>query len=404
MQNHPVSLGRYLFWGAAATALAAVLAWSFLPARIPVDAVPVVRAPMTVAVTGEGRTRVKDIYTLSAPVAGRLLRIPLRAGDAVTRGQADLAVIQPAEPAFLDTRARAEAEATARAAADALDLARADLDRARAELTFAKTELVRARTLSGKGTIAARALDKAVLDADAQAAAVRSAEATVEVRRHELETARARLTPPTGAERDGACCVAVTSPVDGRVLRVLEESEQVVAAGTPLLEVGDPRDLEVVVELLTTDAAQIREGADAAITGWGGEPLQGRVRRIEPFGYTKTSVLGIEEQRVDVLIDFAPSAVVPERLGHGFRVDVAITAWRKDGVLTAPLSALFRDGGGWAAYAVEDGRRARLVPLGVGRMNGEAAEILSGVGEGEVLVEHPSDRIADGAPVRVRED
>ena len=395
-------MGRYVFWGVIAVSVAAFLGWSFTPSAVPVDVAAITRGDMTVRVESEGRTSVKDIYVISAPVTGRLLRIAPEAGDAVSANQTRLAVIEPADPTILDARTRAEAEATAQAAEDALALANAEKDRARAELTFARNEHERAIKLRQRGTVSERDLDVAELEVVTRAAELKSAEARAKVRQHELETARARLSTSTRGGTNQECCVEIAAPIDGRVLRVLHESEGVVAAGTPLLEIGNPKDLEVVVDLLTADAARILEGAKVVIDNWGGKALQGVVRRIEPFGYTKISVLGIEEQRVDVVIGFADPANLPPALGHGFRVEAAIEAWRGSNVLTAPMSALFRAQGGWATYLFADGK-AQLVEIKVGQTNGREAEVLAGLEDGAQLILHPSDRISDGAAVVERE-
>ena len=400
--GRPKDVGKYLFWGVASALLAAFIAWSFVPAAVPVDVTEVTRGPMQVRISGEGQTRVKDIYSLSAPAAGRLLRVEAEAGDKVVAGQTRLAVIEPADPSILDSRSRAEARFTVQAAQDALTLAVAEADRAAAELAFARTELERAKTLRQNETISQRALDVAQLEVAKREAALKIAESTAKVRQHELETARARLLTPVGNADDGeACCVPVTSPVDGQVLRVLLESAGVVQAGTPLIEVGDPRQLEVVVDLLTADAARIAVGADAIISKWGGADLAGRVRRIEPFGYTKVSVLGIEEQRVDVVVDFADIGALPSALGHGFRVEVGVLEWSAEAVLKAPMSALFRSADGWAVFVLDAGH-VRLTPVSGGHMNCHEVEILSGLAEGVRVVEHPGERILDGVSVVVR--
>lgn len=400
--DRPTNFGRFAFWGVVAILVVAFLGWSFMPSAVPVDVQAVSTGAMTVRVDGEGRTRVKDIYVISAPVAGRLLRIEAEAGDQVIANQTRLAVIEPADPTILDSRTRAEAVATAQAAEDALALARADVDRAKAEQTFAQTELARARKLRQNGTISERGLDVAKRDVATRMAQLKSAEANREVRRHELETARARLLTSMPGRADGECCVDITAPVNGRVLRVLHESAGVVAAGTELLEVGDPRRLEIVVDLLTSDAARIREGAKVIIENWGGAPLAGVVRRIEPFGYTKVSVLGIDEQRVDVVIDFSEPDKLPPSLGHGFRVETGIEEWRGEAVLMVPMAALFRVGGGWAVYVMRDGKAA-LTPIEIGYRNGREAQILSGLSDGDTVVLHPSERIFDSASLVVRE-
>lgn len=400
--GRPVSFGRYIFWLVVSILIAGFLAWAFVPTAVPVDVSKIEVGPMTVRVDGEGQTRVKDIYAISAPASGRLMRIETEAGDKVIATKTRLAVIEPADPTILDSRSRAEAEATAQAAEDALALASAEEDRAQAELAFARSELARAEKLSQNGTISRRALDVAQLDVATRAAELKSAEATVQVRMHELAMARARLLTPADGGGDAQCCVAITAPVDGQVLRILHESEGVVAAGEVLMEIGDPRYLEVVVDVLTRDGARIHEGAPVVIENWGGDALNGTVRRIEPFGYTKVSVLGIEEQRVDVIVDFDDLDALPKALGHGFRVEVGIQEWQSDGVLKAPMAALFRIEGGWAAFVMQTDETARLVPLTVGHLNGREAEVLSGLSAGDEVVLHPSERIKDGVSLARR--
>ena len=400
--GRPVSFGRYIFWGVISALVAAFLAWAFVPSAVLVDVSKVEVGPMTVRVEGEGQTRVKDIFAISAPVSGRLMRIETEAGDRVVAGKTRLAVIEPADPTILDSRTRAEAESTAQAAEDALALASADGDRANAELAFAREELYRARKLNQNGTISQRALDMAELEVATRAAEVKSSEATQKVREHELQTARARLLTPTTDGADAQCCVVITAPVDGQVLRVIHESAGVVSAGEALMEIGDPRHLEVVVDVLTSDAARIRKGAAVVIENWGGNALNGVVRRIEPFGYTKISVLGIEEQRIDVILDFAEPAALPSTLGHGFRVEVGIEAWQSDNVLKVPMSALFRIEGGWGVFVMQEGK-ARLARLEIGHMNGREAQVLSGLRSGDEVVLHPSDRIADQVSLTRRE-
>ncbi|MDH3335690.1 MAG: efflux RND transporter periplasmic adaptor subunit, partial [Rhodospirillaceae bacterium] len=289
---------RRMVWGGTAVLFALFLVWAFWPAAVLVDTAEVTTGEIKVYVEAKGQTRVKDVYQISAPISGRVLRIKTEAGDKVIAGKTVLSVIEPAEPTFLDTRSRAEAEALAEAAVDAQTQAAATLEQARAQLKFFKGELDRSRLLANDGTISKRALEKSELDWETQAALVKSAEATYKIRSHELQTANARLISPNANHQgNGDCCVEIKSPINGTVLRILQESESVVAAGTPLLEVGNSKEIEVVVDLLTADAIRIHEGAEVRIENWGGEALKGTVRRIEPYGYTKVSVLGIEEQR-----------------------------------------------------------------------------------------------------------
>ncbi len=396
----------YLGWGAGCAILVAGLAYAFWPRPIAVDFATVTRGPMQVTVGDEGRTRVKDAFVVSAPLAGRLQRIALKAGDAVVAAKTVVASIRPTDPTFLDVRSRRQAEAAVDAAEDARDLAAAELRRAEAEASFAAEDFERAKKLTLGSSISRRDLDRYRLDFETRRAALAAAQATLNVRSHELETARAALIGPESQSNEGApgerCCVSVSAPISGRVLRIVQESETVVAPGTPLVEIGDPHDLEVVVELLSTDAVKVREGARAIITGWGGqEELAGVVRRVEPYGFTKISALGVEEQRVNVIVDFTGPPARRIALGHGFRVDVAIVVWQAENVTRVPVGALFRDKADWAVFAVRDGR-ARLTKLTVGHMNGSVAEAVSGLAPDARVVLHPSDRIADGTRVEAR--
>jgi HlyD family secretion protein len=360
--------------------VAGALVYAFLPQPVPADLAKVARGALRVTVDDEGRTRVKEVYVVSAPLAGRVLRIERHVGDPVKAGETVLATIQPTAPTFLDLRGKAQAEAAVHAAEAALRLAEAELTRAQAELEFARSDLT-------------------------SEAAVAAAEAALRVKTFDLETARASLIEPgneAGMRREEGCCVSVRAPVDGRVLRLVQESEAVIAAGAPLVEIGDPRDLEVVVDLLSRDAVRVREGAEVEIDQWGGDvTVAGRLRRIEPTGFTKVSALGIEEQRVNVIIDFTDPPADWQSLGHGYRVEAHIVVWQGEDVLKVPVSALFRHGEAWAVFALADGR-ARLRTLEVGHRNALAAEVLAGLEEGEQVVLYPSDRLFDGAAVTAR--
>ncbi|MDH5188114.1 MAG: HlyD family efflux transporter periplasmic adaptor subunit [Rhodospirillaceae bacterium] len=403
--NHQQSISyakRRMVWGGAAALLGLFLVWAFWPAAILVDVEKITKGEIKIYVEANGRTRVKDVYQISAPVSGRVLRIETDAGDKVVSGVTVLSVIEPAEPTFLDARSRAEAEAAVEAAVDAQSQAAAALDQARAQLKFFKGELDRSRQLANDGTISKRALEKSELDWETQTALVKSAEATYKVRSHELQTANARLISPNARHRgNGDCCIEIKSPINGTVLRVLQESAGVVAAGTPLLEVGNPEEIEVVVDLLTVDAIRIREGAEVKIENWGGESLVGTVRMIEPYGYTKVSVLGIEEQRIDVVIDFLQGTKLPVGLGHGFRVEASILEWKGADVVRVPVSALFRTGNEWAVY-VNDNGTARLQKVSIGHINNVVAEAVSGLTSGEMVIVHPGDKVKDGIRVSPR--
>ena len=396
----------YLGWGAVAALAVAGLAYAFWPQPVPVDFGTVTRGPMKVTVGDEGRTRVKDTFVVSAPLAGRLERIELKAGDPVVAGRTVVASIRPTDPTFLDVRSRRQAEAVVDAAEDARDLAAAELRRAEAEASFAANDFERAKKLTLGSSISQRDLDRYRLDYETKRAALAAAQATLNVRSHELETARAALIGPESRSDEGAaaesCCISVFAPISGRVLRLVQESETVVSPGTPLVEIGDPHDLEMVVELLSTDAVKVRAGATAIITGWGGQrELAGVVRRVEPYGFTKISALGVEEQRVNVIVDFTDPPESRSMLGHGFRVDISVVVWQADDVARVQVGALFREGADWAVFAVGNGR-ARLTKVKLGHMNGTVAEVLSGLSSGSQVVVHPSDRIEDGARVEAR--
>ncbi len=391
---------RTLFWALAALALTALLVFAFKPRPILADIGEISRGPITVAVRDEARTRVRDIYVVSAPVSGRLLRVGNRAGERVEAG-AVIAVIQPGPPVFIDERSRREIQASVRSAEAALALARAELERADAQLAHARIEAERTETLFAANVVSQSALDRARLNVRTAAAVVGNARAGVGVRQADLEAARVRLIEPASAGSSGRT-VSIRAPVAGRVLRVLQESESVVAQGAPVMEIGDPRDLEVVAELLSSDAARIAVGAPVVIDAWGeGPALQGRVRQVEPYGFLKVSALGVEEQRVNVIIDPVDPPAAWAAVGHGYRVEAAVTVWQAEAVVRAPVSALFRHQGQWAVFKVEGGR-ARLQPVEIGHNNGELAEVRSGLTPGVQVVLHPNQSISDGGRIRAR--
>ncbi|MEE4299019.1 MAG: HlyD family efflux transporter periplasmic adaptor subunit [Pseudomonadales bacterium] len=396
---------RILFWSLPAAALLFGLAVAFRPQAVPVDLAPVERAPMRVTIDEKAETRVKDSFVVSAPIPGRVLRATLEAGDAVIAGETIVASIEPTDPALLDPRAQAEADAALEAARSALALAEAEVEQADAELDFATSELARMRALLERGATSEQAVDQAERAFRTRRAARLTAEAALDVRRHEFDVARARLI--TAVDTRGlaspCACADLTAPITGRVLKLFQESEAPVQSGTPLLEIGNPAELEIVAELLSEDAVRVAPGQRVIVDRWGGEgTLEGRVRRVEPYGFTKVSALGIEEQRVNVVIDLTGPPERHAALGHGFRVQVRIVVWETDSALQAPLTALFRQGEDWALFAEADGR-ARLRSVAVGERNGLTAELRAGVTAGERVVLHPSDRIEEGTRIRARD-
>jgi len=401
-------------WIAAALLVVALVFWLAWPAPVGVDLATVAKGPMEVTVDDEGKTRVRHIYTVSAPIAGKVLRIsqPVgnhgvsrHVGDLVTADQTVVAVMQPMTPGFIDTRSREELEAAVASADAAVKQAEADVRRLQAALDFSRTELQRAQALARTQTISVQAFDKAKFDVESNEAALISAKAQLEVRHFARTSLAARLIDPTSitAPTNSACCAQLRAPVTGRILKIIQDSEAVIQPGTPLVDVGDPLDLEVVADLLSTDAVQIQNGAPVRIDGWGGPPIRGRVVRVDPAGFVKVSALGIEEQRVRTTIDFADPPEAWSRLGHDYRVIVHVTVWSADDVLSVPVGALFRQGDQWAVFAVKDGR-ANATVVTIGHRNGRMAEVLSGLSAGDRVVLHPSDRVRKGVSVAQRED
>jgi len=356
------------------------------------------------SVGDDGETRVRDVFVVSAPLTGHRRRIELEAGDRVIAGETVVARIEPSDPSFLDRRSEAELRAGIRASEAARVHAAAELRRAQAERDFSVTELKRYEGLAASRTISQNDLESARPGAGTAGAAVEEAVAGLGVRESELDQAKARLLAPgKGADPHADCdCIIVKSPVSGNVLQVLAESEGIVASGTPLVEIGDPGKLEVVTDLLSTEAVKVRTGQRALIEGWGGDDaLEGVVRRVEPYGFTKVSALGVEEQRVRVIIDITEPAERWRHLGHGYRVEPRIVLWDWKAGLKGPLCSLFRQGGKWALFVSRDGR-ARLQALAIGKMNGIDAEVLEGIAAGDAVVVHPSDRVSDGARIEPR--
>lgn len=401
---------------AAAVAILAVLAamyWALSPQPIRVDLVTASRGQMEVTIEEEAKTRVRHVYTVYAPIAGRVLRISepsggrahtLHVGDTVMVNETVVAVMQPLSPSFLDVRTQEELQAAATGADAAVTLAEAEVARIQAALNFARSEMQRAQSLTAGETISVKALDKAKLDVATNEAALASMKAQLQMRRSERDLARARLLSPAGLPDDAAragCCVEIKAPVTGKVLRILQESEGPVAAGTALLEIGDPFDLEIAADFLSTDAIKLKPGAAVRITGWGGGVVAGKVTRIDPAGFLKISALGLEEQRVRVIIDFTDPPEKWARLGHEYRVVVNAVAWSGTDVLKIPVTALFRKGDDWAVFR-KVGNVARATIVLIGQRNGREAQVSSGLDEGQMVVVHPSDRISDGVKIAAR--
>jgi HlyD family secretion protein len=404
---------RAILSGISAVLALTLAAWLVWPSPVLVDVAVASNGPLKVTVSDEAKTRVRHIYTVSAPLAGTLLRVShpgkeegavsLHVGDTVLAGETVVAVLRPAVPGFLDIRSREELQSAVAAAEASVRLAEAEIGRIQAGLDFANSELARANALAKSDTISARNLDKAAFEVASAKAALSSAQAQLDVRRNELAFARARLIDPatTDTAQQRGCCVQVVSPVSGRVLRIMQESEKTIQPGTPILELGDVRDLEIVADLLTADAVQVRPGAEVTISGWGGSDLRGKVNRVEPAAFTKISALGIEEQRVRTIIDFAEPSAQPAQLGHDFRVNIEIVTWQAENTLVIPVSAVFRSRGGWAVFVV-DGGKARLTPVKIGRRTSKQVQVLEDLNAGESVILHPNDRVGNGTRVKSR--
>lgn len=386
----------------------AALVWAFLPEPAAVDIAVIERGPLRVTVDEDGKTRIRERYVVSTPLAGRLLRIELDPGDTVEAGKTLLATIEPRDPDLLDPRAVALAEARVRAAEAVLDKTNPEIERARQTQTYAETELARDKKLIEKRAIPQEKYDESVLRARHSDEGLRIARIAQEIARFELEQARAALMhsrphegiTPSPPNKDWN--FQIHAPINGRVLRVLQESTAIVTAGTPLLELGDPTDLEVVVDVLSQDAVAVQPDDRVLLEHWGDDrPLEARVRLVEPAAFTKISTLGVEEQRVNVILDLVDLPDDRRALGDGFRVEARIIVWESDDVLKVPTNALFRHGNDWAVFRVIDGR-AKRTTVTIARQNGLAAEITGGLSKGDAVIVHPSDSVHDGGRVLAR--
>lgn len=390
---------KTLLWAAAGAGALGLLAWAFAPRPVQVETVVVQVGRFEQSIEEDGRTRIRDRYTVSAPVAARLTRIGLKEGDRVKAGD-PVAVLVPAMSALIDERSTREAQARYQAARANVSRALARVARAGVSQEEAQLELHRTEKLAREGFLSASRLDSARLALAGAKREVEGASAEHAAAVQDQAQAAAALQPVgPGNGRP----LTLHAPVDGVVLRVAQPSEATLPAGTALMDIGDPRRMEVVADLLTVDAVQAQPGARAVLERWGGPPLAGRVRRVEPGAFTKVSALGIEEQRVKVLVDLegeAPPAW--QAMGDGYRVTLRVITRSVDGAVLAPVGALFPVGdGGFAVYRVEDGR-ARLQVVEVGGRNGNDAWIRSGLRAGQAAVVYPPPAVADGKRVRVR--
>jgi len=380
--------------------LAVLVVIGLIPKPLPAEIATVVRGDLAVTVNEEGMTRVKNRYVIASPVAGQLRRIEWKAGAVVEAGQTVLAVLESGGADLLDARSLAQADARVRAAEAGVEQAAAQRARAGANAKMQGDDLVRQKKLFNGGTLSRQEFDAAEMRATTTAQDERAAEFAGQIAEFELAQARALLLrgQPAGAGARGEPLV-ITSPVGGRILRVMQESERLVPAGFPLLEVGDPTDLEARIEVLSRDGVAIRPGARVKLEQWGGpEALNARVRLVEPSAFTKVSALGVEEQRVYVLVDLTDPLASRPTLGDNYRVEARIETWSGRKILKAPAGALFQRGGAWQTYVL-DGHTARLRAVRVGQGNGLKTEILEGLREGEQVIVYPGDKVGDGVRV-----
>ena len=396
--------GRGVFIATVVGLVIAAIVYGFIPRPVMVETVAVKRATLQVSLEAEGKTRVKNRYVISAPVAGIARRIELDVGDPVSKGQI-LAWLAPLRSQVLDSRSRAQAQARLAAAEASLRVAQANEQAAIAATDYAQAELKRLQRLRKSGVIAQDALDQAETEARRAEAEWRSAASAVEVAQYELQSAQSELRFSAARELSATAGeesieqVTLTAPVAGTVLKVYQRSEYVVEPGRPLLEIGDPRNLEIEVDVLSVDAVSIKPDSRVLFERWGGEQvLEGRVRLVEPIGFTKVSALGVEEQRVLVIADIASPTEVWRRLGDGYRVEAKFILWQDDDVLQIPTSALLRTQQGWSVFVI-DGNVARQKPVDIGQRSSFDTEIVTGLNEGQLVITHPSDAIKNGSKV-----
>jgi HlyD family secretion protein len=401
-KSKPRHLVRKTVTWIVAIAVEAAIGWSLRPQPSEVELGTVARGALTVHVVEEGKTRIRNRYVVAAPVAGQLKRVPLKPGDPVKAGETVLTTIVPAISPLLDPRARTQAEARVKGAEAAQMQAEQSLDAAKTAEKFAQAHWERTRNIKS-GSVSETDRDNAERDAEMRQREVRATEFALKVADFELEQAKAALLQIESPGTEKGAVIPVFSPVSGQVLNVMQESATVVNAGTQILEVGDPSDIEIEAEILSRDAVAIKPDAKVLVEQWGGgEPLQGRVRRIEPAAFTKVSALGVEEQRVIVLSDLVNPPPEAQRLGDRYRVEVRVAVWHADDVLLVPSGALFREGSAWMTFVYEAGK-AKKQTLEAGHSDGRMTEVLGGLDAGTKVLLHPPDTVKDGVEVTPRE-
>ncbi|MFO1094758.1 MAG: HlyD family efflux transporter periplasmic adaptor subunit [Planctomycetaceae bacterium] len=403
-----MKLVRRLLLGLLGLVVLGGLVYAFLPQPVPADTAVISRGPLSVTVNEDGKTRIRERYVVSTPLAGQLRRVELEPGDPVRASETVLATILPDTPKLLDPRERAEAEARVSAAEAAVSRAKTNIESAKVAEEVAASQFERIRRLEERSAASEQRLEEVTLTMRARQEEHRSAQFSLQIAEFELAQAKAALQrfEPPGAEQPAGAGeqyhFEIRSPISGRVLRVLQKSAAVLASGTPILELGDPTNLELEVDVLSTDAVKIEPGDKIRLEHWGGdEPLTGVVRLIEPAAFTKISALGVEEQRVYVIGDLTVTDAQRARLGDAFRFEARIVVWEENDVLQCPTSALFRQEDRWAVFVLEN-NRAVLRTVQLGHRNADAAQILDGIKEGERVIIYPSDRVQPGVAIAVR--
>lgn len=389
----------------AAVLVVGALFWAaFRPVPVSVDLARVTRAPMQVTVEADGTTRIREMYDVAAPITGTAKRAPVRVGDAVIGDETIVAIVEPVAPSLLDARSRQQAQASVQEAQAALAVANSERAQAEEELVYAQSQYDRVQELVERGVASLVRLEDASQMLNVRRAARDAAQSASEMAQSTLERAQAALIgPDTGGYSNGDCCVQITAPADGVVLSIDRISERPVTAGETLLSIGDPADLEIVADPLSRDAVRIPPDARAIVDRWGGATqLEARLRQIEPSARTEVSALGIEEQRVEAIFDITDPADRRPGLGNGYAVRLAIIVWEAEEALQVPLGALFRVGDAWACFVAQGGV-ARQVTVKIGERNDRMAQVLDGLTEGDQVIVHPGDTVADGVRIEAAE-
>ncbi len=381
-----------------------LLVYAFIPEPVLVDMTQVTKSDLLITIEGEGKTRIHDIYVVSTPIDGRITRITSEPGDIVEAGKTVIANMYPANPTFLNKRLETQAKADVEGAKAALALASARVTQAQAQLDYELADFKRTQALYSQNTVSQAQVEKAQLQITTLRAELDTTRSNENVMRSRLEVAKATLLQPKEGSADNTtgCQICIHSPVDGKVLRILHKSESIVPVGTPVVEIGNPEDLEVNIEMLSTNAVKVKVGDDALIKRWGGEQdIAARVKMVEPSGFTKISALGVEEQRVNVILSFTDTKDKWQSLGDAFRVEASIITDKAKNVLVVPISSLFRQNEQWSVFKVVEGT-ATIQGVQVGRRNDRFAEITQGLNLAEQVITHPSNAIEDGVRVLQR--